>query len=192
MAWPTDIGATGDLITAAQWNRLPEMLADSTLGAAAASFDFTGIPAHWSHLMIVAYLRGDAVTTSRAVNVRFNNDSGGNYDRQLYNAGAATVAGAEAFGATSGQVGSMPAASATADVFGTLSVIIPHYAGTVDQKACRSDYSEKRGVTTGLINMGGSCVYWRSAAAINRITLLPESGNFDIGSRASVYGMGRI
>jgi hypothetical protein len=32
--------------------------------------------------------------------------------------------------------------------------------------------------------------WWRSTAAINRITLLPSSGNFIIGTRLTIYAMG--
>src|SRR5438093_5515748 len=55
------------------------LIADSTLGAAAASFDITSIPGSYKHLQIVASLRSTRVNNFDPVRIRFNNDSGTNY-----------------------------------------------------------------------------------------------------------------
>lgn len=192
MAYPTDVVATGDLITAAQINRWCVMLADSVLDSPAATFDLTSIPAHWSHLKLVAYLRGDSASVAVPVYVRFNNDASAIYDRQALVANAATVTGSESISNTSAQIGNMPDSSGLADSFGVLELTIPYYAGTTDLKSASSIGGHKRDNSTGNVYVEQYSVHWRSAAAINRITLLPSSGNFDTGSRVSLYGTGRI
>ena len=80
------------------------LLADSTLGADAASFDFQSLATTHKHVVVVAALRGadSAGLTSR---VRFNNDSGNNYGAQrLFGNNATVTASAEA-SQSSGRLG---------------------------------------------------------------------------------------
>lgn len=193
MAWPTDQVATGELITAAQLNRLPIMLADTVVvGSAAASIDFTSIPAHWSHLIIELYARGDTAATSTAILMRFNNDTGTNYNYQLFTASNTTLTGATGAGVGYVSPGSVPAATAPANVFGAASIKVTNYANSENFKTyLGAGYLETADSGAGqtISQTGG---IWESTAAINRVTLVLAAGSFAIGTRASVYGMGRI
>jgi hypothetical protein len=190
----------GDILTSALWNTylqgnadsgFARKLADSTLAAAAASFDFTSIPATFAHLMLVLYLRGDAAVTSVDAAIRFNADSGANYDRQLLYGNAATTAASETLAGTSIGLGggTFPAANAPATAFGQSDLCIAHYAGSTKQKSMAARSSGKTGVASGNLYALLVAGFWRSAAAINEITILPSSGNWDIGSRATLYGL---
>ncbi len=192
MAYPTDILVTGELVTAAQINRWEVMLADSTLTAPAASFDFTSIPAHWSHLRIVLYARGDNASTSTAVMVRFNGDATAQYDYQYLRAVDATVDGSAVLAQPNIYAGDVPCATAPANSFAPVTIDIPHYADASNHQVLLFQNFRKRGTLVGdfgVISGGG---LWRITTLISRVTLLPAAGNFAIGSRATLYGKGRI
>jgi hypothetical protein len=74
-------------VTAAEFRKSMGCVADSTLGIAAASFDFTGLPTTYAHLMVVisgsattrpsrptAFLRGSTTTALRTT-TGFTGDS---------------------------------------------------------------------------------------------------------------------
>lgn len=193
MAYPTDIVVTGDLITAAQINRWEVLLADELLTVAAATIDFTAIPAHWTHLKVVVYARSDeAVASVGAMFLRFNGDSGANYDSQVLDATGTTPTAAQTFGATRGACGVHPRGTSGADLFSVTEILIPHYAGIADNKAAFCLSGSKVGVASLELYQRHVATFWRSSAAIDRVTILPEAGNFDVGSRATLYGMGRL
>ena len=90
-------------------------LYDSTLGADAANFDITSglTGAAWEILLLA---RGTTAAQTIDVRVRFNNDSGANYDTYAqYNHGANSNVGTITSGATSGFIAYVPAASAGAN-----------------------------------------------------------------------------
>ncbi len=113
----------GDTLTSALWNTYLQgnadsgfmrMLADTTLGVAAASIDFTSIPQTFAHLMLALYGRGDTAVVNQFVRIRFNNDSGANYDYQEIHAAAAAVTASEGLAQTSAVAGVCPGAPPTA------------------------------------------------------------------------------
>lgn len=182
--------ATGDIVTAAEFKKTAGSVFDTTLGGSAASIDVTAISNTYAHLMISIYARGDTAATSTPVFVRFNGDSGLNYDYQQLFGTAATTGAAELFGQSAASVGSMPANTAGANLFSSHEVFIPHYAGSTNNKQIVTFTSFKLGTTTGLMAnniFGGG---WRSNAAINQITLLPSAGNFVAGTRVTIHALG--
>ena len=193
MAYPIDPVVVGDLITVAQINRWPVLLADELLVGSDADFDFTSIPAHWTYLKVVVYARSDeAGATVATLKIRFNGDTAANYDSQDMYSSAAAPSSAESLGLAYGVAGLHPRAGAGANLFSTTEIVIPHYAGTANNKAAVCLSSSKVGIASGNLSTRHSGVFWRSNSAITRVTILPEAGNFVAGSRASLYGMGRI
>ena len=190
MAWPTTAVATGDLIAAAQLNGLPVRIADTTVaGASVASIDFTSIPSVYAHLLIVAYLRSAIVGTADSVFVRLNNDSGANYDHQHLYGSAATATASETFGGTQVVAGECPGSTAGANLFGQLDIWLPHYVNAANNKVLRSFSAHKIGTASGNLKALNVAGFWRSNAAISRVTLLASGGNLEIGSRATLYGL---
>jgi len=182
---------SGDQLTAGEFKKGVGMVFDSTAGGAVASFD-TGaiIPAGYAHLRVVLQARGDTAAVGTNLLVRFNNDSGANYDIQYHVGQASAAAAAESFAGTSGYIGSMAAASAPASVSGQAEMIIANYAGTTFQKTYLSQSATKTGTTTGLMFAYHISGFWRSTSAINRITVFPAAGNFVAGHRMTVYVYG--
>lgn len=189
--------SAGDVFSESMWDLLkdnmntaiPVLLASSTLSGSQASIDMTSVPADWGHLLLVAYLRGDTATGTIAVNLRLNGDSGSNYDYQSLAGSGATASAAEAFGQAQARVGSCPAASATASVFGALVIDIPFYSQADNNKAFTSQSCNKSGTSTGNLGIEAYGGAWRSSALVSQVTILPGSGNFVSGSRVSLYGM---
>lgn len=165
------------------------MLADTTLGGAAASIDFTSIPATFAHLMLVVCARSDTAALTTSILVRLNNDSAANYDSQYVLGNGGTASAAETFAGTSVSAGNMPGGTAPANLFGQCDISIAHYAGSANNKVLRLSAAVKAGVTTTLLQSALAAGFWRSSAAINRITLIPAAGNFAAGSRATLYGL---
>lgn len=163
-------------------------LGSTKLTAAAASFDFTGIPATFAHLMVVAYLRGDTASGLITIIQRFNNDSAANYDWQALSGVGAAASGFESF-ATTGGFDTAPAATAPANLFAGVRLVIPHYANAANNKAIVRARDAKAGTSSLSLSAGPSVGFWRSNAAINRVTLLPAAGNWAAGSAATVLGL---
>lgn len=166
-------------------------LADSTLGSSQANFDMTSISASYAHLLVMATLRDDGAVATSSGNLRFNNDSAGNYD-DAYNQMLNTT---NTGGSDSASASLFPfranGANASASAFGNSFVFIPNYAGTTAFKAVESlggamATSGTKGTYQALLYVG----QWRSTAAINRITIYPGDGtNWVTGSRVTLYGL---
>ena len=163
-------------------------LGSTKLTAAAASFDFTGIPATFAHLMVIAYLRGTGASGLINIIQRFNNDAAANYDWQNLGGSGATASGFESF-ATTGGFDTAPAATAPANLFAGLRMVIPHYANAANNKAIIRTRDAKAGTSSLSLSAGPSVGFWRSNAAINRVTLRPAAGNWAAGSAATVLGL---
>lgn len=183
---------TGDIVTAAEFGKGVGLIADETKGAATATFDFSSLPSTYAHLRVLLYARGDTAASNTAVGLRFNNDSGSNYDNQrgVLTGGAGTWTSTEAIATTDMTIGVVPASTAPADSYACYVVDIPHYAGSADHKVICGNGSAKIGTTTGNFQIRVFSGWWRSTAAVNRITFILNAGNFDVGSRCSVYAFG--
>jgi hypothetical protein len=190
--------ATGDILTEADWDTyirdnfntgVPVLLANSTLVGTTASIDLTGIAQDWAHLLVVAYLRGTTAATFTEIRARFNGDTGNNYDHQQVAGNAASATAGESFAGSSAVVGLIPAANATANVFGPLVIDIPFYSQATNNKAASTQYGWKGGTSTGNLQVASIAAFWRSSAAITQVTLLPAAGSLAAGSRATLYGL---
>lgn len=190
MPWPSSAVATGELITAAQLNGLPVKVADTTLSAAAATIDFSSIPSHYAHLMFIAYLRGDTAATQINVDLRFNNDSSALYDSSVFTVrDPSTVGTLAAVGATALTCAHAPAASAPANAFTPVQILIPHYTNAANHKTVDSRFGMRLSTLVTGQYAGAGQGTWTAVAAVNRVTLLPSAGNFAIGSRVTLYGL---
>jgi hypothetical protein len=164
------------------------------LAAPSASFDFTSISAIYSHLKIILHGRSAYGTgASDPIVLRFNNDTGNNYDYRPIAGYTDTTVNAVGAQATDGIfLGSISLSTATAGMAGSAEIIIPNYKETVFRKNCISTYfcesAQSTPNTDMRIGIGGG--HWRNTDAINRITIfLDSNGNFIIGSMASLYGL---
>jgi hypothetical protein len=182
--------ATNDDVNASEHAKGVGAIFDKTLTDVAATVEIAPIIQSYGHLMLVVYARGDAALTVANVWLRFDGDSTANYDNQSLVGGGATASAGETFADSFVSVGNIPAASASANSFGAKTILIPHYAGSSNNKVVRTSSSVKWGTTTGTMQRTRLAGFWRSISPVTRMTLLPSSGNFVAGSRFTVYVMG--
>lgn len=158
-------------------------------GSVAANIDFTSISGSYRHLQIMMLARGDTAATAVTVNLRFNNDSGSNYDWQRDFAVDAAEDASAAVAQTSARAGVATAASATSGNPGTSTIWIPNYAGTTFNKSGTGSSMILTSTAASGFIIEHESFLWRSTAAITRITLTPSAGNWEIGTVATLYGM---
>jgi hypothetical protein len=171
---------------------------DAILAADALTFDVASIPGIYADLEIRFVGRCDTVAAQDLVTMRFNNDSGNNYDTQYVQfAQGSTTAGPSSAQAQFGQaatttLGFIPGSTATAGAHVEMTIWIRNYANTVFRKGftAQAFANITDGSSKFLVLSGGE---WRSTAAINQVRLgLIGAGEFIIGSRMSIYGHGTV
>jgi hypothetical protein len=156
------------------------LLADTTLGSA-GQFDFTSISASYKHLKIIASLRGDDNGNFSAA-IRFNNDSGANYNYDQDGTSTAGATSMQPFGIIGKDIGTLQ--------FTAVEAIIPDYAGS-NQKTLAGYGGHTPGASTTDYRVYRGVGSWASTAAITRITVFTNTGttNFVAGSRITIYGL---
>ena len=150
---------------------------------------FSSIPATYRDLMVIIRGRGTTAATSVAALLTFNNDTGANYDKERLTAsGGTTVSAAGTAASTSIDLGGIAAANSTADVADAIRVEVFDYRGTTFQKAVHTHNSAKTGTAATNFTANVQSGWWRSTAAINRVDIVLNAGNFVSGSVVSLYG----
>jgi hypothetical protein len=164
-------------------------LYDNIASGAIASWDVQGISQAYNHLMLIVLARMDAVVSDQAGRLRFNGDTGANYDSERFVAFGATQSTGESLAATGASFGWFTGSSADANYASYEDLIIPHYTGTVFNKTFVGKNSSPQTTASGLTQAGIHSGLWRNTAAINRITVYPLTGNWIAGSRLTIYGL---
>jgi hypothetical protein len=166
-------------------------------GADKASID-TGVDApeagsnDWTNgdlLEVYLYSRTDEAVVLSTINLNFNNDTGANYDGRYVDGTGTTVSTGNNVGASLWSLGLRSnGASAAANFFGLIRMVIPNYLGAVGYKIV--DITSGGLHTTGassavdLISAG-----FRSLTGITRIKFAPATGGvkFKIGTQLLIY-----
>jgi hypothetical protein len=164
-------------------------LYDNVASGNIASWDVSSISQAYNHLRIVFSGRGDGAAVVTPVHMRLNNDSGANYDSQYLIGQKTLVVGAEQIGATYGWPGEYVDASATANLAANFDLLLVDYVSTTFYKTWVSKSYAPWGVLTNTVAVAGFGGTWRNTGAVNRVTILPNSGNFVAGSRLTIYGL---
>ena len=109
-----------------------ELISETELGASAASVTFSSIPGTYRSLFIVAQARTDrAASDADTLNVRFNSDTGNNYDRLAVVFGNSTTSYGPSRGISSMLSVAMAEASGSrASNFDPALMFVPDYAAT--------------------------------------------------------------
>jgi hypothetical protein len=191
------IGTAGQILkvntgaTAPEWgNSGLALIEKKLLTDVAANFDFISIPSTYSSLKLIIHARGNknAVVTSMAM--KFNNDTGNNYDYRIITNDSSNNLVANAIQATGSILaGNISALTATAGMAGSSEIIIPNYSGAIFRKNAIINSFYETGESGGVIYSAIIGGHWRNTLAINQITLTLDSGSFIAGSIASLYGM---
>lgn len=168
------------------WNPIAETI----LGAPAATVTFAAIPGTYRNLGLFIYARTDNAAISDSIEMRCNADAGNNYawSSERFTTGGDAHAGAVLGAVASAQIARADAATGRANSFGGTLVYFWRYASTTTLKQMRSDGG---GMHNWAAQVGGQHLAgWDSTAAITSITLLPTAGaNFVAGSIFTLYGI---
>ena len=183
------LGITASQITGHLWapSNSYDSIATTTVGAGGvSSISFTSIPSTYTHLQIRCLARQTGSITSAGLNVRMNNDSGGNYAwHDLYGTGSSVGVGSGNTTSVQYLINDIPGASQTASMFGVAVLDILDYANTSKYKTSRAasgaDYNG-----SGAVHLASGV--WQSLTAINRIDIFPNTG-FAQYSSFALYGI---
>ena len=157
----------------------------------AASLTVGSIPGTYTGLLCVFNGRGTTAANFVQNTIRFNGDTGTNYDSEEFNATGTSSGFNQQTGQTSGRIGYIPGSTATANRSGSASIHVPEYVNTTFDKLAAGIVGAAFNTAAGGINAGAPSVCWRPAtpAAITSVTMLPASGNYVQGSTLRVYGL---
>ena len=166
------------------------VIARTVLGSAAASVDFTSIPATYENLLVSWVVRATSSSSWAIMYCRMNGDSTANYEWSYHRQ---TGGSGGQIQSASGETGLY--AALTVDDAGTSgfaaygSMLVPGYARTVFNKTAVGSSAAQYGVGTGKSSVGDYNGTWVSTAAVNQLTFYPSSGNFKAGSVFTLYGI---
>jgi hypothetical protein len=162
-------------------------LSDVTLGADTATIDTGagGVAQTFSHLLIVASLRGTNASNTQIVELRFNADSGNNYS-----GGTFAVEGNSDVASSSGLFfANIAAASSDANVFSAVELFVPDYRSSSKLKQVVATVTGRGTMAAGVTQLDVGGGRWNSTAAITQVTLVLTAAQFKAGSRMTVYGI---
>ena len=163
-----------------------ESIATVTVGAGgSSSVSFSSIPSTYKALQIRGIMRCSAVSDN--ILIRFNSDTGSNYAWHVLRGSGSAASAAASTSTTSGELGWTAYSGQTANAFGAMVVDILDYANTSKNKTVRSLSGADVNGTGGYMTFGSSL--WNSTSAVNAITLVMGSGNFDQYSSIALYGV---
>ena len=150
--------------------------------ATVVTFDLSSltIPAGTTHLRLNSYARSDRSANSAGINVQFNGDTTNtNYNRQTL-VGRSTTVAAAIETESNGRSGRIPAASSTANEFGSSTTLIPWYASSSFRQQTAVFAGAETHADLGVRLIGGD---WENTAAITSIAAIcSNSANFVAGS----------
>ena len=158
-----------------------EVIQSYTSTGSTAIFDFTSVPSTYTDLMLV--YNGTFVSGSNGgIRLRFNNDSGSNYDYvRIYAAqSGGTPASDNSTNNTFIDIAYMIAGSVE-----TFQCNIGDYKNTTNKKTIVSHFASPN--NDGTMQQAGT---WRNTDAINRVTLDSSYSHVN-GSMATLYGIKR-
>lgn len=162
-------------------------IAQTILGAD-GSITFSAIPNTYEHLRIMLMGRGGVAGTADDLRMRFNGDTGNNYNNNYLTGSGSTASSGSWGGAGYSIAGRLPGATAPAGYAGLCIIEIPFYKRTTFHKpwVARSQYSQGTADAnqTQQVNSG----MWRNTAAIASIELVTLNANLLAGSAATLYG----
>jgi hypothetical protein len=149
---------------------------------------FTSIPGTYSDLRVVIVGRGNTAAATTVPGLRFNSDSGANYESNLINSGNNIVASTATASQTEAIISVFPAATAVANRAAYAFVEIPEYAGGFHKIfESRSSAIYDTAASEYITQLRG--IQWRNTAAITRIDIVLSAGAWAAGSTARLYGI---
>lgn len=158
----------------------------ATIGTAA-----NAIPATFAHFQVVARLRTDRVAVNDIAVITMNGDTGANYDRASVTWTGAAIAFSSTY-STTGMVLDCLGGSADANRFATIQALFVDYTDGGSFKNAQAVGAEIGTAADANVRLSLTTDWtWKSTAAVNQITLTPQTGgvNFVAGTSLTIYGI---
>lgn len=157
-----------------------EPIATTTLGSAASSITFSSISSAYTDLRLVLFVK---TSSGDDLRLRFNTSTTSVYSyTYLYGDGA--------FPSSNYQTGTtyinpcQPSQLPTAQ-FSLITADVFSYTGSTNKTVLCTNSNDKSG--SGVVER--TVGLWRDTSAINQIVLSPATGQFSIGTTATLYGI---
>lgn len=152
-------------------------IATTTLGSAQATITFNSFSGYTDLILVSSYKR----TATSNARVRFNSDTANNYSYTVLQ-GNGTAASSTRASSVSGILLFDPLSASTTN-FLTSILHIQNYANTTTFKTVLDRSGDAAQGTIATVGL------YRSTSAITSLTLDANTGNYDIGSRFTLYGI---
>ena len=172
-----------------------ESIASTTLTSAQPTITFSSIPSTFEHLQIRGILRGTIASAQQTAALRFNGDSGSNYNAHCiisknntptsYNTGPADMM----------EFYEIPGGNQASGIFAPVIIDILNYKSTSKNKTVRVTYGfDNNNTSVGGTQSATISIFsgiWFNTSAVTSITLIEQSStrNYAIGSTWSLYGI---
>ena len=163
-----------------------EPIATQTLGSAVGSVTFSSISGAYTDLILIMVAKSTGTYASLKVQVGNGTiDTGTNYSQTNVSGSGSAASSARLTGNAFYDLCRVSGISS--DGFGSYIVNFMNYANTTTFKT----FLDRTSLQNGTAGDGVEAIVglWRSAVAINIITLTPGASNFAIGSTFTLYGI---
>jgi hypothetical protein len=160
-----------------------EPIATTTLSSAASTITFSSIGSGYTDLRVIFSALG-TTGAGQYANMRFNSDTGSNYSHTRLKQSNTSILSQRTSNTTSIWLMDGAELHSTIPTFCTIDVF--SYAGSTNKTALVTESSDRNSTSS---SQGRYVGLWRNTAAITSITLLTTSGNFAIGTTATLYGI---
>jgi hypothetical protein len=160
-----------------------QLIETKTLGADAASIEFTSIPQDLTDLVVLISCRstGSAASGGAFAEFRPNSSTSGITARTLRGTGSSVQSNSETI-----LIVRITPTDYTASTFSNSLVYIPNYAGSTNKSFSIDAVFENNATDSQQELVAG---LWSNTAAITSFLLVPGNGNLAAGSMVSLYGV---
>jgi hypothetical protein len=158
-----------------------EPIATQTLASAAASIDFNSIAATYTDLRLVLV---GSTSASTYLYFTINNTTTPYSYTYLYGTGAVAGSKRNTSGGLTGVFINDEVATGVSSRF-LAELDFFSYAGSTNKTSLSRYSGDRNGAGQVQLNVN----LWGSTSALTQITLYPSSGNFEIGTTATLYGI---
>ena len=175
-------------------NENMEAIQTTSVGSGGASqIVFNSIPQTYTDLYIICSSRSTYGAVTDSFTVRFNGDTGTNYDyrgMRLGNGSAAISYNKTTYGVDNNfyMIDTLTGATNTSNTFSNVIIHIPNYTSSNQKSLLMEGASEGDSTTTDRSVRGQFSGKWNNTAAITAVRLAPFNGNFTQYSTATLYG----
>jgi hypothetical protein len=159
------------------------LIETKTLGAAAASIEFTSIPQDGTDLLFLFSGRSSRSSVLAEVAIALNSNTSDFTNRRLFGNGSNVFSDSNTAGGRG--IGFVSGASTTANTFGNSALYIPNYTAAVNKSMSSDSVYENNATEAHQVLFA---TLWANTAAITSVAFtLQDATNWVIGSTISLY-----